>query len=95
MFLLPAAAIMTGAAAAVFALPDAAWVRGALTGLQVAVVGLLGAALWRLARSEAGTLLLTVVLLAAFGAGLFINAAIVVAAGGVIGIAVDRIKRHA
>jgi chromate transporter len=95
MFLLPAAVIMTGAAAAVFALPDAAWVRGALTGLQVAVVGLLAAALWRLARSEAGSLLLIIVLLAAFGAGLFINAAIVVAAAGVIGIAVDRIKRHA
>ena len=95
MFLLPAAAIMTGAAAAVFALPDAAWVCGALTGLQVAVVGLLGAALWRLARSEAGSRLLIIVLLAAFGAGLFINAAIVVAAAGVIGVLVDRTKHHA
>jgi hypothetical protein len=36
---------MTAAAAAVLTLPDAAWVRGALTGLQTAVVGLLGAAL--------------------------------------------------
>jgi len=38
-FLLPALALMTVAAAAVLALPDAPWVRGALTGLQVAVVG--------------------------------------------------------
>jgi chromate transporter len=95
MFFLPAALIMTCAAAAVFALPDAAWVRGALTGLQVGVVGLLGAALWRLARSETGTLPLSVVLLSAFGAGLFINAAIIVAAAGVIGVVVDRTKRHA
>ena len=95
MFVLPAAVIMTVAAAAVFALPDAAWVRGAMTGLQVAVIGLLGAALWRLARSEAGTLLLTVVLLAAFGVGLFINAGIVVAAAGIVGVVIDRAKRDA
>lgn len=94
MFLLPAAVIMTVAAAAVFTLLDAAWVRGALTGLQVAVVGLLGAALWRLARSEAGTLTLTAVLLAAFGAGFFINAAILVGAAGVVGVVVDRTKNH-
>jgi chromate transporter len=95
MFVLPAAAIMTIAAAAVFALPDAAWVRGALTGLQVAVIGLLGAALWRLARSEAGTTSLTIMMLVAFGAGLFINAAVVVAAAGLIGVVIDRTKRHA
>jgi chromate transporter len=64
-FLLPAFAIMTLAAAAARALPDAPRVRGALTGLQVAVVGLLAAAMWRLARSEAGTVVLTVVLFAA------------------------------
>jgi chromate transporter len=94
MFLLPALTIMTGAAAAVFALPDAPWVRGGLTGLQVAVVGLLAAALWRLARSEAGAGPLMIVLLTAFVAGLFTNAAIVVAMAGVIGVAVERIKRH-
>jgi chromate transport protein ChrA len=48
---------MTIAATAVLALPDAPWLRGALTGLQVAVVGLLAAALWHLARSEAGSAL--------------------------------------
>jgi chromate transporter len=94
-FLLPALALMTVAAAAVLALPDAPWVRGALTGLQVAVVGVLAAALWHLTRSEAGSGLLVIVLLAAFGAGLFVNAALVVAAAGAIGVAVDRVKRDA
>ena len=94
-FLLPALALMTVAAAAVLALPDAPWVRGALTGLQVAVVGLLAAALWRLARSEAGSALLLTVLPVAFAAGLFINAALVVAAAGAIGVLIDRVKRDA
>jgi chromate transporter len=92
-FLLPVFAIMTLAAAA-RVLPDAPWVRGALTGLQVAVVGLLAAAMWRLARGEAGTVVLTVVSLAAFAAGLFVNAALVVAAAGTIGIAIDRTKHN-
>jgi chromate transporter len=94
-FLLPALVLMTVAAAAVLALPDAPWVRGALTGLQVAVVGLLAAALWHLTRSEAGSGLLLIVLLTAFAAGLFVNAALVVAAAGAIGVAVDRVKRDA
>ena len=94
-FLLPALALMTVAAAAVLALPDAPWVRGALTGLQVAVVGLLAAALWHLARSEAGSALLVTVLLLAFAAGLFVNAALVVAAAGVVGVLIDRVKRDA
>ena len=93
MFLLPALVMMTVAAAVLFALPDAAWVRAALTGLQVAVVGLLAAALWQLARSEAGSAPLIIVLLAAFAAGLFVNAALVVGAAGAIGVAIDRIKR--
>jgi chromate transporter len=94
-FLLPALALMTVGAAAVLALPDAPWVRGALTGLQVAVVGVLAAALWHLARSEAGSGLLLVVLLTAFAAGLVVNAALVVAAAGATGVAVDRVKRDA
>lgn len=91
-FLLPATVMMTGAAAAAMALPDSAWVRGAFAGLQVGVVGLLAAAFWRLARSEAGSPALTFVLLAAFGAGLFVNAAVVVAGAGAIGVVVDRIR---
>jgi chromate transport protein ChrA len=94
-FLLPALVLMMVAAAAVLALPDAPWVRGAATGLQMAVVGLLGAALWHLARSEAGSGLLLIVLLTAFAAGLFVNAALVVAAAGAIGVVVDRVKRDA
>lgn len=94
-FLLPSFAIMTATAAAVAALPDAAWVRGALTGVQMAVLGLLAAALWQLARSEAGSISLMIVLLAAFAAGLWVNAALVVAAAGAIGVAADRVKRHA
>jgi chromate transporter len=94
-FLLPALVLMTVAAAAVLTLPDAPWVRGALTGLQVAVVGVLAAALWHLARSEAGSGLLLIVLLAAFAAGLFVNAALVVAAAGAIGVVVDRVRRDA
>ena len=95
MFLLPAFAIMTVAAAAVVALPDAPMVRSALAGLQVAVIGLLAAAMWRLARSEAGSVRLIIVLIAAFGIGLFVNAAFVVAVAGVIGFVFDRVKRHA
>lgn len=94
-FLLPSLALMTAAAAAALALPDAPWVRGALTGLQIAVVGLLAAALWHLARSEASSALLLTVLLVGFAAGLFVNAAVVVAAAGAIGVLIDRVKRDA
>jgi chromate transporter len=94
-FVLPALVLMTVAAAAVLALPDAPWVRGALTGLQVAVVGVLAAALWHLARSEAGSGPLLIVLLTAFAAGLFVNAALVVATAGAIGVAADRVKQDA
>jgi chromate transporter len=95
MFLIPAFAIMTIAAAAVFALPDAAVVRNGLVGLQIAVIGILAAALWRLARSEAGSVPLIVVLIAAFATGLFVNAALVVGVAGMIGVVIDRVKCHA
>jgi chromate transporter len=95
MFLLPAFAIMTVAAAVLFALPDVPVIRGAVAGLQIAVVGLLAAAMWRLARSEAGSAPLMIVLVAAFGAGLFVNAALIVAVAGLIGIGFDLVKRHA
>jgi chromate transporter len=95
MFLLPAFALMTVAAAAVFALPDLPIVRGAFAGLQIAVVGLLGAAMWRLARSEAGSTPLLMVLLAAFLAGLFVNAALIVLVAGLVGIGFDRVTRNA
>jgi hypothetical protein len=56
---------------------------------------LLAAALWHLARSEAGSALLLTVLLAGFAAGLFVNAAVVVAAAGAIGVVIDRAKHDA
>lgn len=95
MFLLPAFAIMTLAAAAVFALPDAPIVRSALAGLQVAVVGILAAAMWRLARSDASSFLRMIVLLAAFVTGLFVNAALVVGVAGAIGVVIGRMTRDA
>lgn len=95
MFVLPACAMMTAAAAALFALPDAVWVRGALTGLQVAVVSLLAMAMWQLARSEAGSIPLLVVLVIAFAAGLWVNAAVIVILAGLFGVVFDRGKRDA
>ena len=94
MFLVPAFVSMTVGAAAILALPDVPVVRNALTGLQIAVIGLLAAALWRLARSEAGSALLRAVLIAAFLAGLFVNAALIVAVAGGLGMALDRARRH-
>lgn len=93
-FLLPATALMTAAAAATFALPDAPWVGRALTGVQGAVVGPLASALWRLARSEAKSSLLTGVLALSFVSGLFINTALVVAWAGVAGVIFDRVRRN-
>jgi chromate transporter len=95
MFLLPAFAIMTIAAAAVFALPDAPVVSSALAGLQTAVLGILAAAMWRLARSEAGSVPVMIVLIAGFAIGLFVNAALVVGGAGLIGVAFNRVKHHA
>ena len=95
MFLIPAFTIMTVAAAAVFALPDVSVVRNSLAGMQIAIVGILAAAMWRLARSEAGSVPLVAVLIAAFLTGLFVNAALVVGAAGLIGVALDRVKHHA
>lgn len=63
-FLAPATAMMTTAAALTYSLPNVPWVQGALTGLQVAVVGLLISAMWQLAKGEAGSVVLMTVLLA-------------------------------
>ena len=55
----------------------------------------MAAALWHLARSEAGSVLLLTVLLVAFAAGLFVNAAVVVTVAGAIGVLIDRVKHNA
>ena len=91
-FIAPAAALMVVAAAATLALPNQAWVTGALTGIQISVVGLLAASMWRLARSEAKGRMLTSVLLAGCVLGFFVNAVIIVVGAGLIGalIAAER-----
>lgn len=59
--------------------------RGGLDGVQVAVVGLLGAAMWRLAATEVRTVPLRVALVTGFALGLVVNAALVVVAVGLAG----------
>jgi chromate transporter len=88
-FLLPSVAMMTAAAAGVAALPDTAWVHGGLLGLQIAVVGLLAHAMAGLLVKEARTAGLAAVAAAAAIAGFWINAALVVAAAGLLGVAVE------
>ncbi len=84
-FIAPAAVLMIVAAAGSLALPDQPWVKGALTGVQISVVGLLAAAMWRLARSEAKGPTLTAVLLASCVLGFFIHALIIVVGAGLVG----------
>jgi chromate transporter len=84
-FIAPATVLMILAAAASLALPDQPWVKGALTGIQVGVVGLLAAAMWRLARSEAKSAVLTAVLLTSCVLGFFVHAALIVVGAGLIG----------
>lgn len=90
-FLLPAAVFMVGAAAATAALPDAAWVDGALLGLQVAVVGLLAHALAELVSKEARTPGLACIAGLAAAAGFVVNPAVVVTVAGIAGLAVARL----
>jgi chromate transport protein ChrA len=77
--------MMMAAAAGSLALPDKAWVQGALTGIQIAVVGLLAASMWRLARSEARTPMLLAVLLAGGVLGFFVHAVLMVVGAGLVG----------
>ena len=84
-FIAPAAAMMIAVAAGSLMLPDQGWVRGALNGIQIAVVGLLAAAMLRLARSEAKGAVLMIVLACGCVLGFFVHAAIVVVGAGLIG----------
>lgn len=88
-FIAPAAALMIVAAAASLALPDLPWVRGALTGVQVGVVGLIAVAMWRLARSNARGSALAAVLLTSCVLGFFLHAVVVVVGAGIIGALFD------
>lgn len=85
-FIAPAMLLMILAAAFSLALPDQPIVNRALTGLQVGVVGLLAASMWRLARSEAKDTARMAVLLACAVCGFFVNAALVIAAAGAVGV---------
>ena len=84
-YIAPATLLMILAAAFSLALPDHPAVNRALTGLQVGVVGLLAASMWRLAQSEAKDKARMAVLLACAVLGFFVNAALVVAAAGTVG----------
>ena len=93
-FIAPAMVLMILVAAGSLALPQTAWVHGALAGIQVAVVGLLAASLWRLAQSEAkGPVLMSVLVVAAI-LGFFLNAVLIVVGAGLLGAAVDREARN-
>ena len=88
-FIAPATVLMIAAAAGAAMLPDRPWVHGAIIGVSVAVVGLLASAMWRLARSEAPSARLSVVLVIALVAGFFVNAAVVVATAGLVGLSLE------
>lgn len=94
-FIAPAMLLMIAAAAFSLALPDHPVVNRALTGLQVAVVGLLAASMWRLARSEAKGKARMAVLLACAVLGFFVNAALVVVAAGTVGAFAPKEKEQA
>jgi chromate transporter len=84
-YIAPATALMIAAAAVTLALPDRPWVSGALTGVQVAVVGLLAASMWRLSRSAAKGPVLKVVLLSGCVLGFLVPALVVVVGAGLVG----------
>lgn len=89
-FIAPAAILMIAAAAGSMALPDRPWIQGALTGLLIGVVGLLVAAMWRLARGEIKHPILIAVLLAGAVLGFFVHAVTVVVGAGLIGALLNR-----
>lgn len=84
-FIAPAAALMIVVAAASLALPDQPWIHGAMTGIQVGVVGLVAAAMWRLARSSAKGPVLAAVLVASSALGFIVHAVVIVVGAGLIG----------
>lgn len=84
-FVAPPAAMMIAAAAATAALPDIPAVRGALLGVQIAVVGILAANMLKMARSTAKGRMLTLVLLAGLLLGALTSAVVAVVGMGVLG----------
>ena len=94
-FIAPATVLMILAAAFSLALPDHAVVNRALTGLQVGVVGLLAASMWRLARSEAKETARLAVLLMCAVLGFFVNAVLVIALAGAVGVLMTKEEARA
>jgi chromate transporter len=84
-YIAPATTLMVVAAAATLALPDRPWVNGALAGVQVGVVGLLAASMWRLSRSAAKGRVLKAVLLSGCVLGFLVPALVVVVGAGLVG----------
>ena len=82
-------------AAGSLALPDKPWIQGALTGLLIAVAGLLAAAMWRLARGESKHPILIVILLAGAALGFFVHAVVVVVGAGLIGALFNKERDNA
>lgn len=78
---------MIGASALLTALPDVPAMRGALLGIQIAIVGILAANMVRLARSTARGKTLSMVLAAGLGIGAVTSAAVAVVAMGALGAA--------
>lgn len=89
-FVAPSFVLMAGAAAGVATLPSGPLLEGALTGIHAAVVGLLAAAMWQLARSQARGRALGLALAGGFAAGLVVNAALVVVGAGALGASASR-----
>jgi chromate transporter len=85
-YIAPATLMMILAAAFSLALPDHPAVERALTGLQIGVVGLLAASMWRLVRSEAKDKARLAVLLLCAVLGFFVNAVLVIAFAGTVGL---------
>lgn len=79
------AVMMIAASAAVAALPDVAAVRGAILGVQIAIVGILAANLLKMARSTAKGRVLTAVLIGGLLVGALVSAAVAVLAMGLLG----------
>ena len=79
------ALMMVAASAAVTALPDIPAVRGAILGIQIAIVGILAANMLRMARSTAKGRILSAVLLAGLVIGALGSAVVAVLAMGFLG----------
>lgn len=84
-YIAPATTLMILAAAATLALPDRPWVQGALAAVQIAVVGLLAASMWRLSRSAAKGRTLKAILVSGCVLGFFVPALVVVVGAGLVG----------